>query len=109
MHSIYFYPGFSLYTGMNLLHLIQFHVVGYSPDGDSLMFEAANAKQWDKIQSQFRETFMEKLKGNKSVQLRLQGVDALETHYSPSKVPAPKELSGKSHSRMGEQMGCPLD
>ena len=26
-----------------------FHVVGYSPDGDSIRFKADNEKQWDKV------------------------------------------------------------
>ncbi|MBK8921907.1 MAG: hypothetical protein IPM81_10390 [Saprospirales bacterium] len=74
-----------------------FHVVGHSPDGDSLKFEAANAAQWDKIQSEFREPFQANFqKENGSVQLRLQGIDALETHYSPMPVPAPKELGDKT-------------
>lgn len=76
-----------------------FHVVGYSPDGDSLMFEANNPKHWEKLQSQYQDLFNQKLEqGNGSVQLRLQGVDALETHYSPSSVPTPKGMSGKSWS-----------
>lgn len=78
----------------------EFHVVGYSPDGDSLMFEASNKKHWEKIVTNHRATFNEKLEsGNGSVQLRLQGIDALETHYSPSPVPKPKDLKKKSSSK----------
>lgn len=77
-----------------------FHVVGYSPDGDSLMFEASNTKYWNNIQTQHREIFDQKLiDGKNSVQLRLQGIDALETHYGPSPVPTPKEFRGKSYSK----------
>lgn len=77
----------------------EFHVVGYSPDGDSLMFEANNKNQWDKIITAHRDTFNEKLEtGGGSVQLRLQGIDALETHYSPSPVPTPKEVKKKKSS-----------
>lgn len=76
-----------------------FHVIGYSPDGDSLMFEASNPKQWDKVQSEYHEIFQEKLRdGEGSVQLRLQGIDALETHYSAAPVSTPAEFRGKSHS-----------
>jgi len=77
-----------------------FRVVGYSPDGDSLMFEASNKKHWDKIVTAHRELFDEKIKEKKGVlQLRLQGIDALETHYSPSPVPAPKDVKGKTSSK----------
>ena len=77
-----------------------FHVVGYSPDGDSLMFEAKNKKQWNKIVTNFRELFDEKLKTGKGVvQLRLQGIDALETHYTPSNAPVPKGLGNKKSKK----------
>ena len=73
-----------------------FRVIGYSPDGDSLMFEANNPQHWGKIVTANRPVFEERLKkGEGAVQLRLQGVDALETHYSPSPVPTPKEVSKK--------------
>ena len=78
----------------------EFHVVGYSPDGDSLMFEASNKKNWNKIVTAHRETFNEKIEaGAGSVQLRLQGIDALETHYSPSPVPKPKDVKKSSSSK----------
>lgn len=77
-----------------------FRVVGYSPDGDSLMFEANNKNNWKKINTVHRELFEEKLTDGKGiVQLRLQGIDALETHYSPSSVPAPKGMSGKKYAK----------
>ncbi|MEO0899483.1 MAG: hypothetical protein AAFY71_23945 [Bacteroidota bacterium] len=77
-----------------------FHLVGYSPDGDSLMFEASNPKQWDKIVTKHRATFEEKLEEKEgSCQLRLQGVDALETHYGPAMVPPPKEARGKEYAK----------
>ncbi len=77
-----------------------FHVVGYSPDGDSLMFEASNPSDWSHIQSHHKALFEEKLKdGNGSVQLRLQGIDALETHYSPTRIKPPSETRGKSYSK----------
>jgi hypothetical protein len=63
-----------------------FHVVGQSPDGDSLKFRAANVSLWDKIQSENRETFLKNYKeANGVVNLRLEGIDALETHYMPPK------------------------
>jgi len=73
-----------------------FHVVGYSPDGDSLMFKASNPKTWDKIVTEHQATFENRLEdGEGIVQLRLQGIDSLETHYSPSPLPAPRDLKEK--------------
>jgi hypothetical protein len=65
-----------------------FHVVGQSPDGDSLKFRASNAMLWDKIQTENRDLFIKNFKENAGVvQLRLEGIDALETHYTPPKPP----------------------
>jgi hypothetical protein len=70
-----------------------FHVIGYSPEGDSLMFQAGNPKVWDKIASEHRAIFERKQQeGEGVVQLRLQGIDSLETHYAPSPLPRPKEV-----------------
>lgn len=65
-----------------------FHVVGFSPDGDSIRFKAKNKKLWDKLKidasksekNQFDEDYKSE-KNKEAVQLRLQGVDSLETHY----------------------------
>ena len=73
-----------------------FHVVGYSPDGDSIKFKANNIAHWNKISTEYRETFEEKLAAEDGViTLRLQGVDALETHYTPESLPTPKDLERK--------------
>lgn len=54
-----------------------FHVKGYSPDGDSVKFRAKKAANWTKIEGK-------KIEPNQSehVQLRVEGIDSLETHYS---------------------------
>ncbi|MEZ4593211.1 MAG: hypothetical protein R3D55_19010 [Chloroflexota bacterium] len=73
-----------------------FHVVGFSPDGDSLMFRANNPKNWEKFHTTYRDIFNERLLQNDgAVQLRLQGIDALETHYSPTLLPTPAHLKDK--------------
>ncbi len=78
----------------------RFRVVGYSPDGDSLMFEAKNKKHWHKVITANREVFDGKLVTGKGiVQLRLQGIDALETHYSPSPVSVPADIKSKSYAK----------
>ena len=55
-----------------------FHVVGYSPDGDSLKFKANNPNTWKKIEGTV------KFNKKKHAQLRMEGIDALETHYRPA-------------------------
>ena len=60
-------------------HLIKgtFHVTGYSPDGDSIRFRAENEANWNLLGSG-RLTINSK----KDVQLRLEGIDTLETHFA---------------------------
>jgi len=79
------------------------HVVGYSPDGDSMMFKAANPAVWAGLQSENKPLFEEKLtKENGAVQLRLQGIDALETHYSPESLPTPPDLRAKETGQVSK-------
>ena len=53
-----------------------FHVKGYSPDGDSIRFRARNPDNWKKLSGPAAE-----LNARGHAQLRVEGVDALETHY----------------------------
>jgi len=53
-----------------------FHVKGFQPDGDSIRFQATNPGNWDFFQWQ---TEADKL--SKKKQLRVESIDALETHY----------------------------
>ena len=77
-----------------------FHVVGFSPDGDSMMFKAANPAHWSKLGDENRDVFAAKLAAseNGAVQLRLQGIDALETHYSPEPLMTPADVKGRETS-----------
>ncbi len=54
-----------------------FSILGASPDGDSIRFIPNNPALWKKLET--------KVRPNKSggVQLRLDSIDALETHYRP--------------------------
>jgi endonuclease YncB( thermonuclease family) len=64
-----------------------YHVVGYSPDGDSLMFRADNPALWQGIPADNPQKFQANLANPANagaVQLRLQGLDAPETHFTPS-------------------------
>ncbi len=54
----------------------KFHVKGYQPDGDSIRFAAENPAHWDA----FPWDSASKKKAAKK-QLRIEAIDALETHY----------------------------
>lgn len=53
-----------------------FHVTGYSPDGDSIKFKAENEENWKLLGG-----LQVKLNAKKHAQLRIEGIDTLETHY----------------------------
>lgn len=59
-----------------------FHVTGYSPDGDSIRFKAADKKLWTRLSGPPVER---NAKGH--AQLRFEGIDALETHYLDTHQP----------------------
>jgi endonuclease YncB( thermonuclease family) len=62
-----------------------FHAAGYSPDGDSIRFKARNPELWKKLSGPAAET---NARGH--AQLRIEAVDALETHYQGfSQPPVP--------------------
>ncbi|MBW7917914.1 MAG: hypothetical protein H3C52_01260 [Anaerolineales bacterium] len=62
----------------------KFHVKGYQPDGDSIRFEADNPALWDA----FQWDSASKKKSAKK-QLRIEAIDALETHYEGYHQPRP--------------------
>jgi endonuclease YncB( thermonuclease family) len=59
-----------------------FHVAGYSPDGDSIRFQADNGAHWD-----FFDWQQASEKKAKKKQLRFEAIDALETHYEEAHQP----------------------
>ncbi len=61
-----------------------FHVKSYQPDGDSIRFMADNPAAWDS----FTFTSAAKKKAAKK-QLRIEAIDALETHYEGYHQPRP--------------------
>lgn len=65
-----------------------FHVKGYQPDGDSIRFEADNPAHWDV----FAWHSVSKKKSAKK-QLRIEAIDALETHYQGYHQPRPFALA----------------
>jgi hypothetical protein len=66
----------------------KFHVKGYQPDGDSIRFEADNPANWDA----FQWDSVNKKKAAKK-QLRIEAIDALETHYEGYHQPRPFALA----------------
>lgn len=60
----------------------QFRVLGTQPDGDSVRFYPDDPDAWSKTGVRAR------VNPSGGVQLRLDAIDALETHYTPPKAPA---------------------
>jgi len=80
-----------------------YYVVGQSPDGDSVKFRADNPALWQNIDTENRAVFEAALAENGGlVTLRLQGVDALETHYSPPRPQTPDDVKGKTSPLLKE-------
>jgi len=61
----------------------EFRVVGASPDGDSIRFYPTDPNVWDDVRISVRAN------AHGGVQLRLDAIDALETHYTPRSSPHP--------------------
>jgi len=59
-----------------------FHVVGYSPDGDSIRFKADDTTHWDQLAGR-----KIRLNGKSHAQLRIEAIDTLETHYQGQHQP----------------------
>jgi len=59
-----------------------FHVVGYSPDGDSIRFRAHDEANWAKLAGP-----PVTLNAKRHAQLRLEAIDTLETHYRNTHQP----------------------
>jgi hypothetical protein len=69
---------------MNTYKVIKgtFHVKGYSPDGDSIRFVAQDQSHWDHF-----EWSSQSERNKKKRQLRIEAIDALETHYEGFRQP----------------------
>jgi len=59
-----------------------FHVVGYSPDGDSVRFKADTPSRWESLRGG-----KVKLNARGHAQLRIEAIDTLETHYKKEHQP----------------------
>ncbi len=65
-----------------------FHVKGFQPDGDSIRFQANKPEHWD-----FFNWLSESEKTTKKKQLRIEAIDAMETHYEGYHQPRPFALA----------------
>jgi endonuclease YncB( thermonuclease family) len=59
-----------------------FHVLGYSPDGDSVRFAAEGENRWNLLAGP-----PVRLNGKRHAQLRLEAIDTLETHFMNAHQP----------------------
>ena len=79
-----------------------YRVRGASPDGDSIRFYPDNPQQWTKVPGRVRR--------NRAggAQLRLDGIDALETHYRPQhgrELHQPREYADKAAGELLSWLG----
>jgi endonuclease YncB( thermonuclease family) len=64
-----------------------FHVKGYEPDGDSIRFQANNPSNWDFF------AWPAGISKSSKKQLRIEAIDAMETHYDGYHQPRPFALA----------------
>ena len=93
----------------------EYFVVGMSPDADSIKFKAHNPKLWDNLTADDPTKFANALKAEDGVvTIRLEGIDALETHFTPPPLATPKGLKAefkdlkppaKGNHHQNEKMG----
>lgn len=60
-----------------------YHVIGYSPDGDSIRFQADDPNAWSGLNGR-----KARLNTRGHAQLRIEAIDTLETHYKRKHQPA---------------------
>jgi hypothetical protein len=81
-----------------------FHVVGKSPDGDSVGFRANDSANWQKLTG---PTVKRNSQG--VAQLRFEAIDALETHFTPTgqhhEYHQPKVLAEAAQTSMLDAIG----
>ena len=81
----------------------EFRIVGASPDGDSIRFYPTDLNAWGTAGIRVRAN------AQGGVQLRLDAIDALETHYTPRSAPQPSrqnpELGGGAGAALLRLLG----
>ena len=86
-----------------------YHIVEKRPDGDTISFRPFHQEHWLRIP----QNRVPKINSKGDVSLRLEGIDALETHYrGESWLPEyhqPLEYANKALNRMLDAVGIPHD
>jgi endonuclease YncB( thermonuclease family) len=80
-----------------------YHVVSFSPDGDSIRFRPANPQQLLEL-----DNVPSNLKLDRPVQLRIEAIDTLETHYSLKSGPTvhqPREHAERARKALTDFLG----
>lgn len=75
-----------------------FHIVGYSPDGDSIRFQADRPEKWLTLEGR-----SVKLNRKGHAQMRIEAIDTLETHFMTQHQPAP--LADSATERLFTHLG----
>lgn len=75
-----------------------FRVVSTEPDGDSIRFVPSDPSGWDKVAGPHRV----RVNAHGGAQLRLDGIDALETHYAPPGAQSLHQPLEFAHQAAGE-------
>jgi endonuclease YncB( thermonuclease family) len=82
------------------------NLTGFEPDGDSMQFKAKNPAVLDRLT---RVSLPVRLTAIGSVQLRFEGIDALELHFRPpeggSNVHQPRPLADDSRDFLTKELG----
>lgn len=84
----------------------RFYIDGYSPDGDSVKFAPNNAQHLKKLKTDKGEPAKPKLSAKGHLQLRIEGIDAPETHYTAGGVHhQPWDLASDSRKTLIDYFG----
>jgi endonuclease YncB( thermonuclease family) len=79
-----------------------FRILGAAPDGDSVRFYPNNVKRWEDLSALSRDHRVQP-NSTGGVQLRLDGIDSLETHYNA--LTQPLELAHAAAAKLLELIG----
>lgn len=83
-----------------------FHAVGYRPDGDSVKFKAKNKSLWSKLTTNDGGKANIILNKKDMVQLRIEAIDALETHYiAGGMLHQPQDMAHQSRANLLKLVG----
>jgi endonuclease YncB( thermonuclease family) len=81
-----------------------FRILGTDPDGDSIRFYADDPAAWERVPG----TYAVRTNAGGGAQVRLDGIDALETHYSPrggGPLHQPVDLAHRGRDELARWLG----